>query len=96
MILPARDMTIIHMGNHYWVMTAYPHSRFQEVAHLRSVWWLLVRGFFFGVPRGSYKVQWEILESESSAFQDTTFRAVVFDNLEVGPSSSSYVHWRSL
>ncbi|KAI9241376.1 MAG: hypothetical protein BYD32DRAFT_405854 [Podila humilis] len=82
MILPARDMRIVHMGNQHWVMTAYPHSRFQEVAHLRSVWWLLVTGCFFGVPRGSYKVQWEILESASSAFQDTTFRAVVFDNHE--------------
>lgn len=67
-------------------MTAYRHSRFQEVAHLRSVWWLVVAGYFFGVPRGSYKVQWEILESESSAFDNTTFRAVLFDNDVVGCS----------
>ncbi|KAG0332145.1 hypothetical protein BG000_010295 [Podila horticola] len=48
-------------------MTAYRQSRFQEVAHLRSVWWLVVAGCFFGVPRGSYKIQWEILEKRPSA-----------------------------
>ncbi|KAF9582932.1 hypothetical protein BGW38_010568 [Lunasporangiospora selenospora] len=81
-LLPARDISIHHIGNRYWVMADSKQSQFSEVAELKSVWWMDVSAMFYGVPPGKYKVQWRVSLTSDGPVINSEFRTILFDQEE--------------
>ncbi|KAF9912058.1 hypothetical protein EC991_001004 [Linnemannia zychae] len=90
-IIPARDMTIIHMNNGFlWTMEPNTTSAFGEMARLSSVNWLDVSALFHGVIPGQYYVQWGLVVNSITAVQHTLFRAVALGSHEFPPWDNTY------
>ena len=83
MVVPALDLCIIHMGRMYWEMIERSDSIYGRMAELHGVWWLDVSAVFYGVPRGRYRIQWNLVLANSSPIMNTEFRAVSIDRSEV-------------
>ncbi|KAF9135997.1 hypothetical protein BGW39_009049 [Mortierella sp. 14UC] len=85
-VIPARDMTIIHMnGTFLWSMQPNTTSVFGEMARLGAVNWLDVSALFHGVVPGRYYVQWGLIVNSITAVQYTLFRAIALMSHEFPP-----------
>ncbi|KAF9097699.1 hypothetical protein BGX23_008124 [Mortierella sp. AD031] len=89
MAIPGDDMFIVHKGGPHWVMVLCLDSAYGQVAKLRGVWWLDVSAVLYGVPRGSYRVQWGLVVENPTAVVATQFRSPTWDNTQ--PNASSFI-----